>query len=234
MDVTSPVAPAPLLGSGPLPGPRERAIERGVGALSDAELLAMLLGTGGAGAPVSVVATRLLASSGGLLGLAGLGPGGLADLPGLGPAKAARVAAAMELGRRTRRTEPSPTSFRNAEDVAKWLAARIGDLEHEELWLLAIDGRNRLRGARRVGQGGVHGCAITPRDVFRAALAEGATAILLGHNHPGGVARPSQEDIRTTSHLREVGELVGVPLLDHVIVAPGGAFASLLDLGLLA
>lgn len=234
MDLTLPAAAPSVVGSSPPPGPRERAIERGISALSDAELLAMLLGTGAVGEPVSVVATRLLAATGGLLGLAGLGPGGLAELPGLGPAKAARVAAAVELGRRTRRSEASPTSFRNAEDVAKWLAARIGELEHEELWLLAVDGRNRLRGARRVGQGGVHGCAITPRDVFRAALAEGATAIILGHNHPGGAARPSHEDIRTTSHLREVGELVGVPLLDHVVVAPGGAFASLLDLGVLA
>lgn len=213
-----------------MPDLRERALLSGLEQLSDAELLALLLGTGARGRPVMELSRRLLEDNFGLEGLARLSPHGLAAQHGLGPAKAARVTAALELGRRAlsatnaaRRLELS--SF---EAVARWASPRLLHLDHEEVWLLSLDGRNGLKSARRIAQGGMHACALTTRDVLAPALRDSASAIVLVHNHPSGDPRPSPEDMRMTRAVASACEVVGVPLLDHVVVAHGGA-ASLLD-----
>jgi DNA repair protein RadC len=212
------------------PDPRERLFEAGVDALGDAELIALLLGTGGAGQPVGVVAADVLARHGGLCGLARAGVGELAVSGGVGVAKAARIAAAVELGRRVgcESARQPVTRFGDAHAVDAWARPRIATLDHEELWVIAVDGRNALRAARRVGVGGLHGLSVSTRDPLRCAVREAASAFVLVHNHPSGDATPSDEDIAFTRRLAEAASLVGTPLLDHVIVARGG-FTSLLE-----
>jgi DNA repair protein RadC len=203
---------------------REHALAFGVQTLADVELLALLLGTGTAGEPVALSAAHLLEASGGLPGLLRTGPHGLARR-GIGPAKAARVAAALELGRRALlgQLAEERLSLDCFEHVVHWARPRLATLEHEEVWLLSLDGRYGLKSARRIAQGGLHGCALLTRDVLGPALRDGASAIVLVHNHPSGDPTPSAEDVAMTRAVRVAAELVGIPLLDHVIVARAGA-----------
>jgi DNA repair protein RadC len=97
------------------------------------------------------------------------------------------------------------------------------ELEHEEVWLLSLDARNRLRATTRVAQGGSHGCALTPQDVLRPAVRNGAAAIILVHNHPSGDPTPSRDDLAMTERVAKAGELLGIPVLDHIVVARDGA-----------
>lgn len=213
---------------------RERTLVGELDQLSNVELLALVLGTGSAGERVTELASDLLEAAGGLDGLVRLGPHGITARRGLGPAKAARLTAALELGRRaavggmTLRT----TLLTCFEDVVSWARPRFAPLEHEEVWLLGLDGRNALKVARRVAQGGQHGCALTTRDVLGPALRDAVSSIVLVHNHPSGDPHPSSEDVGMTRALVQACRVVGVPLLDHVIVARGGA-SSLVETGAL-
>jgi DNA repair protein RadC len=218
----------------PPSGPRERALEEGVVSLGDADLLAIVLGTGLAGRPVTLVSAAVLDRFAGLEGIARLGPHALAEHPGLGLVKALRIAAALELGRRAyeRAVRPRPP-VRTSAAIAAWCAARLGPLEHEQMWVISLDGRNGMRSARRVAQGGLHGCSVSARDILRAALSDAAAALILVHNHPSGDSAPSPEDVEMTHAVAAAGMVVGVPLVDHVILAPDGHYASMLDLGVL-
>ena len=213
---------------------RERALFGDLGRLGDFELLALVLGTGSTGERVTELARDLLDASGGLEGLVRAAPHGLAARRGLGPAKATRLVAALELGRRATLSalahrHPVLASF---DEVVGWARPRLAGLDHEEVWLLSVDGRNGLKSARRVAQGGLHGCSLTTRDVLGPALRDAASAILLVHNHPSGDPRASIEDIGMTRALAAACNVVGLPLLDHVIVARGGA-SSLVETGAL-
>ncbi len=207
-----------------MPDLREHALAFGVQALADADLLALLLGTGSTGESVAISAALLLENSGGLEGIARLGPHALARR-GIGPAKATRVAAALELGRRAllKLLAEERATFDGFDEVVRWARPRLCTLEHEEVWLLSLDGKYGLKSARRIAQGGLHGCALLTRDVLGPALRDGASAIVLIHNHPSGDPSPSPEDFAMTRAVRAAGELVGVPLIDHVVVARSGA-----------
>jgi len=218
----------------PSTGPRQRALEEGTSSLGDAELLAVLLGTGLAGRPVSLVAAGLLDRFSGLEGLARFGPAAIAEHPGIGLAKALRISAALELGRRAAQRAARPRAvLRTSHAVADYLRPTLAPLAHEEMWLLALDGRNQLRSARRVGQGGLHACTIATRDILRAALTEAASTFVLAHNHPAGDPTPSPSDASMTRGIADIAMLAGVPLVDHVILAPDGRHSSMLDLGIL-
>ena len=215
-------------------GPRERAVEAGVEHLGDAELVALVLGTGCAGLPVSMLASTLLEEWGGVGRLARAGIGELAEQAGVGVAKAARLAAAVELGRRAvfaASLEGLP-KLPDRTAVEAWARPRLATFDHEELWVLALDGRNGLRAARRVASGGVHGLHVSPRDVLRCVLREAGSAFLLVHNHPSGDPTPSDEDIAFTRAVERGATAVGTPLLDHVVVARRKS-VSLLDAGVL-
>jgi DNA repair protein RadC len=216
-------------------GPRERAAEVGVECLGDAELLAIVLGTGCTGTPVGVLAARVLEDHGGVAGLARAGVGELAEPVGMGAAKGARVAAAIELGRRATFSASLDAlpKLPDREAVEAWGRARLSTLDHEELWVLALDGRHGLRAARRVASGGIHGLHVTTRDPLRVALREAASAFVLVHNHPSGDPTPSDEDVAFTHAVVEGAAAIGTPMLDHVIVARRRA-TSMLDAGLLA
>jgi len=207
-----------------MPDLREHALAFGVQTLADVDLLTLLLGTGSAGESVALSAAVLLERSGGLEGIARLGPHALSRR-GIGPAKATRIAAAVELGRRAllQLLAEERTVFDCFEQVVRWARPRLGALEHEEVWLLSLDGKYGLKSARRIAQGGLHGCALLTRDVLSPALRDGASAIVLVHNHPSGDPTPSPEDIAMTRAVRAAGELVGIPLIDHVVVSRSGA-----------
>jgi DNA repair protein RadC len=215
-------------------GPRERAAMAGMECLGDAELLAIVLGTGCTGVPVGVLAARLLEEHGGVGGLARAGVGELGEPPGMGTAKGARVAAAIELGRRAMFAASLDALPRLPDRgaVEAWARPRLATLDHEELWVLALDGRHGLRAARRVASGGIHGMHVTARDPLRIALREAASAFVLVHNHPSGDPTPSDEDLAFTHAVVEGALAVGTPLLDHVIVARRHA-TSMLEAGLL-
>jgi DNA repair protein RadC len=215
-------------------GPRERALGAGIATLGDVELLAILLGTGLAGRPASVVAAALLDETAGLQGLLRMGPQALAEQPGLGVAKALRIGAGLELGRRTLTRVPRPTvSLRHGKAVAEHLRWSLACLEHEEMWVLSLDGRNLLRGTRRVAQGGVHRLSVAPRDILAAAIADGASTFVLVHNHPSGDPTPSADDITMTRMTVAAGELMGIPMVDHVILAGDGSYRSMLEIGII-
>ena len=213
---------------------RERALLAGAQSLSEVDLLAMLVDRAAAGESAYAAAAALLESAGGLLGVARMGPHRLASHQGLGPQGAAALVAAIELGQRVciQQLADERDTVGSFESVAAWARPRLAHLEHEEVWLLALDGQNGLKSARRIAQGGLHGCALTPRDVLRPALCDCASGIVLVHNHPSGDPAPSSEDVEMTRAVMVAGDVVGLPLLDHVVVATGGA-ASLLQLGVL-
>lgn len=218
--------------SRPHPVHRERVLESGAQALGTADLLALLIGTGAEGVSASAIAASLLEAAGSLAGLYRLGPHGLAARRGVGPAKAARVAAALELGRRAMiELMAEERAVIGAFDaVVRWAEPRLSLLEHEEVWALVLDGRNGLKSTHRIAQGGLHGCALTASDVLRPALRDAGSAIVLVHNHPSGDPTPSSEDVHMTRAVAQACQVVGLRLLDHVVIARGGA-SSLLELG---
>jgi DNA repair protein RadC len=212
--------------------PRRRALATGVETWSDAELVAILLGTGGGGVPLTTLAASLV--EGGVSGLARAGIGELSQRQGIGAAKAARLVAAIELGRRVVQAASLDVVPRlpDRDAVIAWARPRLATLDHEELWVLCLDGRHGLRASRRVASGGIHGLHVGVRDVLRSVLREAASAFVLVHNHPSGDPEPSDEDIAFTQAVTEGATVVGTPLIDHVIVARRQA-SSMLDLGLL-
>jgi DNA repair protein RadC len=196
--------------------------------LHDAELLAVLLGTGIRGRRVDQLAQGLLKESGGLRALLREEPVELARRPGIGPARAAQVAAALELGRRAQHPgEPRPR-LHTAGDVYRYLAPTLAALRREVFHVLCLSPRNVLLKDVRVAEGTVNVCPVDPREVFAPALAARATALVVAHNHPSGDPEPSSHDIALTRQLSEGAAILGMQLLDHVVVGDG-AYVSLLE-----
>jgi DNA repair protein RadC len=213
--------------------PRERLAAFGASVLSDAELLALLLRTGGAGGDALAVATSLLEAHSGLHGLARAGASELAATAGIGPAKSASVCASLELGRRlaARRLHPG-TAIRGPGDVFAHFHPRLRHIPQERFIALLLDGRHRVLREETVSQGTLTASLVHPREVFRSALRESAAALILVHNHPSGDPTPSAEDREVTRRLVRAGELLGVRVMDHVVVAERG-FRSLREEGLI-
>lgn len=219
------------LGSGD--GPRERLAALGVESLSDAELVALLLRTGGGKQDALVLAAAVLRESGGLGSMATLEVSELARMPGIGPAKSAALVAALEIGRRVAaRRLRAGDPVRGPADVFRHFHARVRQARHERFFVLLLDGRHRLLREVVISQGTLTASLVHPREVFRPALREAAAAVVLVHNHPSGDPTPSTEDHEITLRLFEAGALVGVPVLDHVVVAERG-WSSLCELGAL-
>lgn len=214
-------------------GPRERLVEQGAEALSAEDLVAILLGSGSAAEPVSVLAARMLHELGGLEGLERKGPRELVAIRGLGPSKACRLAAAVELGRRvSSRPMTRGGQLLSSADVDAALRPRLAASRIEEFLAIPLDAKNRPTGELRVAMGGRSSCPVDPAEVFRRLLREAASGVIFVHNHPSGEPSPSPEDIALTARLVEAGELLGIRVLDHIIVASEGYF-SFLDAGLM-
>ncbi|MEO7475012.1 MAG: DNA repair protein RadC [Gemmatimonadales bacterium] len=214
--------------------PRERLWAHGPAALTTTELLAVLLGTGGGGAPVLEVAARLLdVGEGSLRRLAQRPNAELLRMRGIGPTKAARLIAAFELGARVSREERPPLPrIREPEDVVRLFGDKLRDLQVEEFHLLALDSQSQVLREVLVTRGLLNSSLVHPREVFRAAIAEAAAGIIVVHNHPSGDPTPSAEDRSVTQQLAAAGRLLDLPLYDHVIIA-GDRFLSLASAGLL-
>ncbi|MCB9882351.1 MAG: DNA repair protein RadC [Planctomycetes bacterium] len=212
-------------------GPREKLIYLGEQACSDVDLLAVLLGTGVVGRSVFEVAGQIVWTVGGLAGLAQRTVQELADIGGIGPARAARLRAALELGRRATRSVPAPgTSIRTARDVARVAGPALADRDRECFLVLLLDVRHRVFREELVSVGTLTTAPVDPREVYSSAIRHRAAAVCVAHNHPSGDPTPSREDHEVTRRLQLAGDLLGIPLLDHVVVA-GEGFTSFVEEG---
>jgi DNA repair protein RadC len=214
--------------------PRERLWSLGPAALTTAELLAIVIGTGGGGQDVLGLAASLLDfSHGSLRRLAQRPAAELLRYPGVGPTKACRIIAAFELGSRAAREERPPVQrIREPEDVIRVFGTRLRDLQVEEFHLLALDSQSQVLREVLVTRGLLNSSLVHPREVFRAAIAEAAAGIIVVHNHPSGDPTPSAEDRATTKQLVSAGQLLDLPVYDHVIIG-GDRFVSFAAAGLL-
>jgi DNA repair protein RadC len=214
--------------------PRERLVALGASALSSAELLALLIGAGGAGGSALQVGQMLLAGSGGSLRRMAMQPvAALTAISGVGTARAVTVHAALELGRRLGcevREDGAPV--RSPRDVARLFAARLEDLPVEEFHVAVLDAQHRLERDVTVTRGILTSSLVHPREVFREAIAERAAAVILVHNHPSGDPTPSADDRLVTEQLVAAGKLLDIPVHDHVIIGRG-RYTSFAEAGLL-
>ncbi len=205
---------------------RERIAARGLGSLSDSELLAVVMGDDAATASV-VDAERLLEEYGGQL--AAVCNDEIARLrmtAGLGLRRAERIAAAVELGRRVLAQQSEQVqTIESSDDIRRMFAPRLEGLQHEECWAIYLMASNRIVDSRRVSQGGVSGTVVDYRLVVKRALELLVPQIIVVHNHPSGSAQPSVEDDRVTERLREAAALFDIRLLDHIIIARGSHFS---------
>ena len=202
--------------------PREKLLERGPQALSDAELLAIFLRTGVAGKTAVDVARELLAHFGSLRNLLAADRPALCAAPGLGPAKYAQLVAALEMGRRhLGEALARGAALESTADTKGYLQARLRDLPHEVFCCLFLDNRHRVLAFEELFRGTLNGTAVYPREVVKRALVHNAAAVILVHNHPSGVSEPSRADETLTARLKEALTLVDVRLLDHLVVGDG-------------
>ena len=212
--------------------PRERLRQRGPAALSNSELMAILLRTGVRGENVLSLASRLLARFDGLAGLARASFGELCGERAVGEAKAAQLMAALELGKRLVSTQPDErATVRSPQDVANLLMAEMAFLEQEHLRVVLLNTRNQVLSIQEVYKGNVNTAVVRVAEVFRDAVREGCPALIVVHNHPSGDPAPSADDAAITKQIAEAGRLLGIEVLDHVVIARKG-FASLKELGL--
>ncbi|MDA8255090.1 MAG: DNA repair protein RadC [Betaproteobacteria bacterium] len=215
--------------------PRERLAQQGAAALSDAELLAIFLRVGIRGKSAVDLARELLANfQGSLADLAAASTRELARLPGIGPAKAAQLAAALELARRAL-VDPLKTrdALASPQAVRDWLRLSLGNLPHEVFIALWLDAQNRLIASEELFRGTLTQTSVYPREVVKRALAHNAGAVILAHNHPSGLAEPSRADEVLTSSLKQALALIDVKLLDHFIVTGSANPLSFAERGLI-
>lgn len=212
--------------------PRERLVVYGEAALSNAELLAILLRVGVAGQNVLTLSTSLLRDFGGLIGLANAGIGELIAVRGVSTAKAAQLKAALELGRRLLLASPDfRPQITSPSDAANLLMLEMGALPQENLRTILLDTKNRVLSSPTVYVGNVNSSIIRVAEVFRDAVRSNATAIIVAHNHPSGDPTPSPEDVQVTRSIVQAGQLLGIDVLDHLVIGHH-RFVSLKERGL--
>lgn len=213
--------------------PREKLLGRGPSALSEAELLALVLRTGTGRSTALDLARDVLSSGRSLRALGTRTPGELMRIRGIGPAKAVELIAAFEIGRRMQ-AEPDEVRpiIRSPEDVARHMVPLLRDRTNEAFFVLLLDAKNALRSKVEITSGTLNASLVHPREVYKVAIDQRAASIIVVHNHPSGNPDPSREDTEVTRQLAEAGRIVGIPLHDHLIVA-GDRFTSLAEKGLL-
>lgn len=202
--------------------PRERLISFGAGVLSDAEILAILLGTGTGNETSIELAQRVLASRGGMSFLAEASAEELVGIRGIGPAKTAQIKAAIELGRRlastTRWERPV---IKSPVDVFQLVGEEMRYLDKEHFNIIVLNTKNHVLGIDNISVGSLNASLVHPRELFKKAILRSAAGIILVHNHPSGDPQPSEEDKLVTCRMAEAGEIIGIEVLDHIIIGDG-------------
>lgn len=211
--------------------PRERMRLRGPAALTNPELLAILLRTGSRGENVVSLATRLLAKFEGVDALGRASFAELCEQRHVGPAKAAQILAALELGTRIMSSRPDRRHIRCPEDVYALLGAEMALLDQEHLRVLLLNTRNQVIATREVYKGNVHSAIVRVGEVFKDAVREGCPSLIVVHNHPSGDPEPSPDDASLTGQLEEAGRLLGIEVADHIVIGRNG-LVSLRERGL--
>lgn len=200
--------------------PREKMMAKGIGALSDAELIAILIGSGTQNETAVSISQRILKAANNNLNE--LGKFSLPDftlIKGIGEAKGITIMAALELGRRRKRADAlNRKQITSSADVIEIFQPKLGDLPHEEFWVLLLNRANRILDQVRVSQGGITGTVVDVRIIMRSAVLASASGIILCHNHPSGNCKPSDEDAKITQKVKQAAQTFDISLLDHVIV----------------
>lgn len=213
--------------------PRERLICFGPSVLSNAEILAILLGTGTEKETSIELAQRILSSRGGVAFLAEATVEELISIRGVGPAKTAQIKAAIELGRRlastTRWERPV---IKSPIDVFHLLGEEMRYLDREHFNVILLNTKNYVLGVEKISVGSLNASLVHPRELFKKAILKSAAGIILVHNHPSGDPQPSEEDKQVTQRMAEAGEIIGIEILDHIVIGDG-RFASLRERGLM-
>jgi len=210
--------------------PREKMLLQGARALSDTELVAILLRSGRTGVTAVDLARRLLTAGGSLRELAAMTPDALQQL-GIGRSHAAVLAASFELARRIESAGEEQPLVRGPEDVVRVFGPMLRDRPQEEFWVLPLSSSNRLQRPAQVTVGTLNASLVHPRECFRPAIERSAASVIFVHNHPSGNPEPSDEDVAVTRQLAEAGRLLGIPVHDHVVIA-GTTYTSLAERGL--
>jgi len=202
--------------------PREKMLQRGAAALSDAELLAIFLRTGSRGLSAVDLARQLLADFGSLRALLAAEHDAFCQRHGLGTAKFVQLQAVLEMARRhLDETVMRGDALTSPASTQAWLTSRLRDRDHEVFACIHLDNRHRVIAFEELFRGTIDGASVYPREVVKAALRHNAAAVIFSHNHPSGIAEPSRADERLTSRLRDALALVDIRVLDHVIIGDG-------------
>lgn len=201
--------------------PREKMVQKGKSVLSDAELIAILIGSGSRNESAVELSKRILSSvDNNLNALGKLSIKQLMQFKGIGEAKAVTIAAAMEMGRRRRgEDEQKITKITSSKDAFELLQPVIGELEHEEFWILYLNNANKVLLSSQLSKGGLTGTLVDVRIVMKQALELGAVGLILAHNHPSGTLKPSSEDKAVTEKLKKAAMALDIKVLDHLIIA---------------
>jgi DNA repair protein RadC len=233
MDVNEP-RPLNIKDWSPEDRPREKLLSKGTNSLTDAELIAILLGSGTAKLSAVELAKFIMASvENNLNQLARLTTKDLIKIKGIGQAKAITIIAAIELGRRRKETDQEQRlKVSGSIDIFNLMKGYFFDLPHEEFWVILLNRANRVIKKQQISSGGVAGTVADPKIIFKAALDELASGIILAHNHPSGNITASQQDVDLTKKLKDAGKLLEIQVLDHLIFA-GSKYYSFADEGIL-
>jgi len=214
--------------------PREKLSIQGRRSLSDAELIAILIGSGNKEESAVELSKRILYSCNNDLNqLAKLSISDLSRFKGIAEAKAISIVAALELGRRRNESSGSKkVQVKNSIDVYEYLASSFKDLNHEEFWIIVLNRANMITSRHLISKGGQAGTIADPRIIFNIALENHAASLILAHNHPSGNLKPSNADLELTRKLRSAGQFLDIPVLDHLIITDSG-FLSFADEGII-
>jgi DNA repair protein RadC len=207
--------------------PREKLLLKGKHTLTDAELIAILIGTGNANETAVDLSRRLLSEvKNDLSNLSKLNVAELKKIKGIGEAKAISIIAALELGRRRKDSkEVKVARITQSHEAVSLMQPILGDLIHEEFWVIFLNRANGIIGKKQISVGGMSGTVADPRLIFKAALEEKAVSIILSHNHPSGNNQPSASDIQLTKNIIEAGKVLEITVLDHIIITQHGFFS---------
>jgi len=200
--------------------PREKLLVKGRNAITDAELVAILIGSGNREESAVGLSKRLLAAADHSLNRLGkFSVKELCAFKGIGEAKALSIVAALELGRRRRVQEPSELKkISSSVSAFELMQPVIGDLQHEEFWIIYLNNSNKVLQTAQLSKGGITGTLVDIRLAFKKALELGAVSLILAHNHPSGTLKPSESDIKLTNKIKKAGESLDITILDHLIV----------------